>query len=163
MEKDMLVRLYDLDKDEIRKLELDLMEKEIYIKKVLPSDMTLTCNFVKENFRQSWADETMKAVLFNKCYVAVKNQEILGFCCYDVSQLDILGPIGVKESCRENGIGKVLLLKSLLSMKELGYTYAIIGWAGPQDFYAKCSGAVAIEDSIPGSYENKLRVVYNKK
>ena len=163
MEKDMLVRLYDLNQDEIRELEKKLYDKGIYIKKVLASDMSLAINFVKENFRQSWADETMKAVLNNKCYVAVQNQEILGFCCYDVSQLDVLGPIGVKESCRNNNIGKLLLLKSLMSMKEMGYAYAIIGWAGPQDFYHKCCNAEPIDGSIPKSYENKLRVVPETK
>lgn len=162
MEADMLVRLYDIDQDEVRQLEKELFEKEIYIKKVLASDMNPVVNFVKETFRQSWADETMKAILADKCYVAVKNQEVIGFCCYDISQLDVLGPIGVKPECREKGIGKILLLKSLLSMKELGYAYAIIGWAGPQDFYSKACGATVIENSIPDSYSNKLRIVPKK-
>lgn len=162
MEADMLVRLYNIDQDEVRQLEKELFEKEIYIKKVLTSDMTPVVNFVKETFRQSWADEAMKGVLANKCYVAVKNQEIIGFCCYDISQLDILGPIGVRPDCREKGIGKILALKSLLSMKELGYAYAIIGWTGPQEFYSKACGAVVIEDSIPKSHSNKLRIVPEK-
>ena len=38
--------------------------------------------------------------------------------------------MAVLESERRKGIGKVLLLKSLESMQEMGYAFAIIGWTG---------------------------------
>ena len=34
----------------------------------------------------------------------------------------------------------------------MGYAYAIIGSAGPEDYYAKVCGAIAIPDSKPGIY-----------
>ncbi len=36
------------------------------------------------------------------------------------------------------------------------YGYAIIGWAGPQEFYEKAVGAVAIPDSTPGIWKDWL-------
>ena len=36
-------------------------------------------------------------------------------------------PMAVLESERKKGVGRALLLKSLESMQELGYAYAIIG------------------------------------
>ena len=50
--------------------------------------------------------------------------------------------MAVLESERKKGIGKALLLKSLESMQELGYAYAIIGWPAKSavDFYKKCAG-----------------------
>ena len=69
---------------------------------------------------------------------------------------DYFGPLGVREDLRIGGIGKALLLKSLLSLKERGYAYAIIGWTGPQEFYRKCCGAIPIENSIPQSYHNLI-------
>ena len=41
-------------------------------------------------------------------------------------------------------------------MKAEGYGYAIIGWVGPAEFYAKVSGATVIEDSEPGIYRRML-------
>ena len=45
----------------------------------------------------------------------------------------------------------------LHSLKELGYGYAIIGGAGPVDFYAKAAGATVIEGSSPGVYRDGIR------
>lgn len=36
------------------------------------------------------------------------------------------------------------------------YGYAIIGWVGPAEFYAKAVGAVEIPDSTPGVYRGML-------
>ena len=83
---------------------------------------------------------------------------MLGFCCFDATLPDFVGPLGVREDVRGLGIGKALLLRSLVSMKEKGYAYAILGWTGPQEYYKKICGATCIEGSIPGSYRNLIRV-----
>ena len=56
--------------------------------------------------------------------------------------------------CR--GIGKALLVASLLGLRELGYVYGIIGGAGPIEFYQKAVGATVIPDSEPGIYTDLL-------
>jgi hypothetical protein len=38
----------------------------------------------------------------------------------------------------------------------MGYAYAIIGGAGPVDFYQKTVGAIEIEGSVPGIYRDRL-------
>jgi hypothetical protein len=38
----------------------------------------------------------------------------------------------------------------------MGYVYAIIGHAGPIEFYQKTVGAIIIPDSDPGIYTNLL-------
>lgn len=58
---------------------------------------------------------------------------------------------------RGKGIGKILLVKSLQSMKEMGYAYAIIGGVGPVDFYKNTVGASIIEGSEVSIYENLIR------
>jgi predicted N-acetyltransferase YhbS len=60
------------------------------------------------------------------------------------------------EAYRGQGLGTVLLLECLRSMKELGYAYAIIGGVGPNEFYAKAVGAIEIPDSTPGIYTGPL-------
>jgi predicted N-acetyltransferase YhbS len=90
------------------------------------------------------------------CYIAQQDQKIIGFACYDAAALGYFGPTGVTENSRGKGIGKALLLACLLEMKLKGYGYAIIGWAGPQEFYEKAVGAVAIPDSTPGIWKDWL-------
>ena len=43
-------------------------------------------------------------------------------------------------------------LKRLHALRELGYAYAIIGSAGPVDFYLRTLPAMLIPDSHPGIY-----------
>jgi hypothetical protein len=49
-----------------------------------------------------------------------------------------------------------LLLAGLEAMKADGYGYAIIGGAGPVDFYEKAAGATVIEGATPGIYRGIL-------
>ena len=42
-------------------------------------------------------------------------------------------------------------------MREAGYGYAIVGWAGPADFFTKTVSATVIEGSEPGIYKNMLK------
>ena len=74
-------------------------------------------------------------------------ETIVGFACYDVASKGIFGPVGVREDYRGKGIGKTLLLTSLLAMKKEGYAYAIIGDASSIEYYYKSVGATIIEGS----------------
>jgi predicted N-acetyltransferase YhbS len=58
---------------------------------------------------------------------------------------------------RGRGIGAALLMASLHAMREQGYAYAVIGAAGPIDFYQKAVGGLVIPDSWPGLYRGLLR------
>ena len=54
------------------------------------------------------------------------------------------------------GIGRCLLLTALKDMTAQGYAYAVIGWVGPEAFFAKTANALPIPDSSPGLYRNML-------
>jgi predicted N-acetyltransferase YhbS len=88
--------------------------------------------------------------------IALRNDKLVGFACYDVTCRGFFGPTGVLEAERGKGIGKELLLRSMFGLRELGYAYAIIGGAGPVDFFVKTLGAIPIPDSSPGIYPRKL-------
>jgi GNAT superfamily N-acetyltransferase len=153
---DMLVKLYDLPDKEVHIKEM--RDRGIIIRRALPPEKHVVLEWVKENFKMHWVSECDVA-FSNKpvsCYIAVKDKEILGFACYDVTCKDFFGPTGVKEEVRGQGIGSALLLASLEAMREVGYAYAIIGGAGPIDFYKKACNAVIIEDSVPGIYRGML-------
>ena len=151
---DMLVKLYEVQ--DCPELIEKLKNEGVLIKKAMTPDLTKITSWVKENFGQGWADECTAAILTDGCWIAVKDKKVIGFACYDATMKDFFGPTGVQEGMRGHGIGKALLIRCLISMKERGYAYAVIGSAGPKDFYRKAVGAIGIEGSIPGAYRNMV-------
>jgi hypothetical protein len=154
---DMLVKLYELP--DIEPTLAPLRGKGITIRHAMPYELTPVLGFVREHFGQGWHDEC--ACSFARqpvsCIIATQGGAVLGFACYDATCRDYFGPTGVMETYRKQGIGKALLLASLVALREMGYAYAIIGGAGPVDFYANAVGATVIEGSIPGIYRDGLQ------
>lgn len=157
MKADMLVKLYDLP-DVIFGID-DLRKQGFLIKRAIAADKYRIVKYVKDTFSQGWASEC--DVSFSNhpvsCFIAVKDKTIVGFACYDATAKDFFGPTGITGDYRRKGIGRVLLLKCLLSMREQGYAYAIIGGVEqPGEFYIKTVNATPIENSFPGIYERMI-------
>ena len=153
---DLLVKLYEL-KDNWR----FLIEQEyigVTIRKPIGPEKHLIIDWVREKFSDAWASETDIAISNapKTCFVAITDNQIIGFACYDATALGYFGPIGVEESCRGKGTGKALLLACLLDMKLKGYGYAIIP-TDHIDFYGKTVGAIEIPDSLPGIFKTWLQ------
>ena len=154
---DMLVKLYELPTiaDETLKI---LSDKGYVFKHAIAPEKHIVTKWVRENFSEQWASEVDVAMSKtpSTCIVALKDDEIKGFACYEATAKSFFGPTAVLEIERGNGLGKVLLIKALEGLRNMGYVYAIIGGVGPAEFYAKAVGAIAIEDSTPGVYKNIL-------
>jgi hypothetical protein len=155
--KDMLVRLTDLP--DISKNETLLNQENIIFRKPIPPEKTMVMEWVKEHFGLYWMNEVDAAFshLPVRCFIAQKDNEILGFACFEVTSKNFFGPTGTINGMRGKGIGKILLVKSLYAMKEMGYAYAIIGGVGPVDFYKNTVNAVVIEGSEVSIYDHLLR------
>nr|WP_287939586.1 GNAT family N-acetyltransferase [Algoriphagus sp.] len=156
--KDMLVRLMELP--DASELEKRLLEKEkIVFRRAIAPEKHLISEWVMEQFGAYWKSEV--EVAFSRqpvsCWIAQRGNELLGFACYECTARNFFGPTGTKESERGKGIGKVLLIKSLESLREMGYAYAIIGGVGPAEFYEKAVGAKIIEGSEVSIYQHLLR------
>ncbi len=135
-----------------------LNARGITIRRANPWDQTPLRQFIEKHFTVGWADETSVAFSHQPvtCYVALDGDKIIGFADYECTRKDYFGPTGVDEAYRGLGIGKALLLAALIGLRELGYTYAIIGDAGPVDFYRKAIGAMLIPiDEGRGIYHLK--------
>jgi GNAT superfamily N-acetyltransferase len=157
MAEDMLVKLYDLPDD--WSFLAGQAEQGITIRKPIGPEKHLVLQWIKNNFNECWASEA-EVAMFNSprtLFVAIKDNKLIGFSCYDATALGLFGPIGVAESCRGQGTGKALLCAALLDMKLKGYKYAIIGLTGLHAFYNKAVGAVVIPDSFPGFWETWVR------
>ncbi|MFN3760047.1 MAG: GNAT family N-acetyltransferase [Algoriphagus aquaeductus] len=156
--KDMLVRLMELP--DASELEKRLLEKEkIVFRRAIAPEKHLVSEWVMEQFGTYWKSEV--EVAFSRqpvsCWIAQRGNELLGFACYECTARNFFGPTGTKESERGKGVGKVLLIKSLESLREMGYAYAIIGGVGPAEFYEKAVGAKIIEGSEVSIYQHLLR------
>lgn len=153
---DMLVQLYDVKAD----VELDsrLAASGVVIRRAMALEFDTIRAWILIHFSTSWASEAQASFFRDPCacLIAVRDGKLLGFACYDGATLGFFGPTGVDEAARGLGIGKGLLIRTLLAMRERGYGYAAIGWVGPVDFYAKTVGAVPIPDSDGGVYAGLL-------
>ncbi len=154
---DLLVRLYDLPPL------APFLERAVTggfeIRRALAPEKSLVVHWVKSEFSEAWASEC--EVAFTRqplaCFLAVKDQKVCGFCAYEATCRNFLGPLGVGKSYRSTGLGAALLLRGLQAMRDEGYAYAIIGGVGPVEFFQKITGAVPIENSTPGIYRGMLR------
>lgn len=154
---DMLVKLYDVPDD--WGFLAGQAAAGVTLRKPIGPEKHLVVDWVRDHFGDPWASEADMA-LGNRpisCFVALHNGELIGFACYDGTALGFFGPSGVLEAHRGRGTGRALLLACLLDMKLKGYAYAIIGDAGPKEFYRRSAGAVEIPGSWPGVYRDMLR------
>jgi predicted N-acetyltransferase YhbS len=153
---DMLVSLMHLPplKPVIEKLRAE----NILVRRPNPWDIAPLREFITKHFSAGWADETAIAFTHQPvtAFIAEEEDKIIGFGAYECTRRDFFGPTGVDETYRKRGVGKAILLACLHSMQDLGYVYAIIGAAGPVDYYAKTVGARVIEiDDGKGCYPLK--------
>jgi GNAT superfamily N-acetyltransferase len=152
---DMLVRLYDLP--DSAALYAEVAAKGVTLRRARAFEKHTAAAFAR-TFSEKWASEVEVALTRQPvaCFIATKEKRILGFACYDTTMRGFFGPTGVAEEARGLGLGKALLFKSLEALRETGHAYAIIGGAGPREFYAKTCGAIEIPGSNPGIYGDIL-------
>lgn len=153
---DLLVKLYELiDVDENQFLKVS----GVIVKRPIGPEKDVIVRWVEQNFSQMWASECSVALSKTPptCFVAMRDGKIVGFACYDATVKNFFGPIGVLDTERKSGIGTYLMIKTLKQMFYDGYAYAIIGWAGPVDFFKKTVGAIEIPGSDVSVYKNLIK------
>lgn len=140
---DLLVNLYSQRLDDLgRRVEATAA----IIRLALPPEQHLIKHWVRSNFSEYWVSEVTAAMAHQPpgCFVATVDGQLVGFACYDATARGFFGPTGVSEAHRGKSIGIALLYHTLAAMKAQGYAYAIIGSAGPVDFYVNALGATPI-------------------
>jgi hypothetical protein len=108
-----------------------------------------------EGFDQRWPAETVNGFARRpiSVFIGERGGTIVGFAGYDCGHRGIAGPIGVARSGRSAGAGAALLLRTLADMRAVGYIYAIIGAAGPAEFFERACGAVLLPSAWPSYVE----------
>jgi GNAT superfamily N-acetyltransferase len=153
---DMLVRLYDLP---ALIPASEPSDPAIHIRRAMAYERVSVLRWVAGAFGPGWESEC--GIAFSRqpitCFIAVKEGRVVGFACHEATCRGYFGPTGVDPALRGLGVGTRLLLECLHDMRNLGYAYAVIGGAGPVDFYRKTVGALVIEGSEPGIYRDGLK------
>jgi GNAT superfamily N-acetyltransferase len=136
-----------------------LNDESVNLRRAQPFEITPVRAFIEKNFSLAWADEISVGFANKPVSVVIATREgrVIGFAGYECTRKAFFGPTGVIESERGTGIGTALLIASLWGLRELGYVYAVIGSAGPKDFYERAVGAIVIPDSDPGIYFDLLK------
>ena len=138
---------------------LDVLAKTgVVVRRAQPFEITPVMEFVEREFSVGWADE-ISVGFANKpvtVFIATFESQVVGFAGYECTRRAFFGPTGVIEEMQSRGIGKALLLACLNGLRQMGYVYAIIGRAGPVEFYESIVGAIVIPDSDPGIYTDLL-------
>lgn len=152
---DMLVRLYDLP--DTSELYARVAAGGLTLRRARAFEKHTVAAFAR-TFSEKWASEVDVALSRQPvaCFIATKDQQILGFACYDTTMRGFFGPTGVAEAARGLGLGRALLMRSLEALRDIGHAYAIIGGVGPREFYEKACGAIEIPGSDPGIYGDLL-------
>ena len=152
----MLVRLYAIPS--VEEALAACSARGVSIRGAIAPERPAVVEWVRARFASSVVEvETAFAQVPVTCFIALRNDELLGFACYDVTCLNFFGPEGVAAPERGNGIGRALLLRALHAQRARGYAYAIIGGVGPAQFYERAVGAIPIPGSTPGIYAGFLR------
>lgn len=111
------------------------------VRRASSSDFEKLASFIEAEFGERWLHSIEYGFRTYKdklpIYIAEQEEAIVGFACYDVvrGKKGLFGPMGTAKQNRVKGVGKELLHRCLHSMKQDGYEYAIIGQAGPIEFY----------------------------
>ncbi len=131
----------------------------VRVRRARSYERSLVHRFVVRHFSEGWADETKVSFAHVPvgCFVATHEKKIVGFAVVEATAPNFFGPTGVDPAHRGKGIGTALVLASLHGLRDVGYVYAVIGWAGPVAFYARTVNATVIEGSEPGIYSDMLQ------
>ena len=118
-------------------------------------------DWIRGSFSPGWASEINPAICSvpPTILLAVESatSRVAGFCAWDCTALGFLGPVGVSDAFRGKGIGAFLVLSVLQDMVEQGYGYAVVGDAGPAEFFVKSCGAIPIPNSGQGIYRKRQK------
>lgn len=150
---DMLIALYRLPSP------LPTLPADVTVRKPIGPEHDLVARWVAATFSPGWGSEA-RVALGNRpvsLFVAVRDGALRGFCAYDATLNGLVGPIGVAEPARGQGVGAALLRACLDDMRAMGYAYAVAGAVGAPNFFHRVAGAVPIAGSKPGLYRGMLR------
>jgi hypothetical protein len=152
----MIVRLSDIPdaKPGVRAL----AERGIVCRRAESFERIAILGFVQANW-PDWLDHAAAAFTHvpPRMYVAVYEDSVGGFACWDAMRPGVMGPMGVISEARGLGVGTTLAEMAAAALAHEGYAYGILADAGAAvPFFERVMGAMVIpgsEDEAPATQE----------
>lgn len=121
--------LTKLDFSSLKKLEEQIKQQNYHVVRgtkelYKPLIVWIQQTFPAWEYEVSFSYKTKQPQIF----IALYNNDVVGFSCFNTTAEGWFGPIGVDPNHRKIGLGKILLLKSLKELKKLGYKNSVIPW-----------------------------------
>lgn len=115
------------------------------VRRAVPADRATFTDYMNAAWTPGWRDESLQAFAHDPItlFLALKNEEIVGFAAYEVSQCrGGFGPTGVSPVHRGAALGRRVLWACLHDLQQAGRPVCEIGWVGPVSFYHRACGAI---------------------
>lgn len=126
----------------------EFCDYQISIRRATAPDLSNLREFIRVEFGERWLEHIDRLRIKDHLpiFIAEDRGVIIGFACYDIvrNKKGVFGPMGTSKNTRLHSVGKGLLYRSLSEMANIGYEYAIIGQAGPIEFYERVCDAKII-------------------
>ncbi|WP_226577375.1 GNAT family N-acetyltransferase [Halobacillus litoralis] len=139
--RDLIVHLPSFSRESLSK-------NKNAIRRADHADLSQLRSFITQEFGERWLHHlhNVEAEKRLPIFIAERDGEIIGFACYDLvrNKKGLFGPMGTSCQQRFHSVGKELLYTCLQEMSQMGYEYAVIGEAGPIEFYEKSCQAKLI-------------------
>ncbi len=123
--------------DKVKQKEKELREKGIIIRQYERSDLFDYIKFLDEQMPKPWLEDARRNLIAltygnfeeDAIFLALQNEKIIGYCQYEREHF---GPFGVIDEFQGQGVGSVLLAKTLYQMRKKGLHSAWVLWTGEQ-------------------------------
>jgi len=106
-----------------------------------PDDRDQVDRWMAEHW-PNWRDEVMRAFDQGSLVLGRDQDDITGFCAYDVNTAGTLGPVASRPDLMGKGVGAPLLVAALHRLRSLGHSTIEVLWVGPIVPYARVGGRV---------------------
>jgi GNAT superfamily N-acetyltransferase len=91
----------------------------------------------------NWQGEVLRAFDRGSLVLGRDDNDITGFCAYDVNRSGTLGPVASRPDLIGKGVGAPLLVGALHRMRAMGRDAVEVLWVGPMVPYARLGGRVS--------------------
>ncbi len=114
------------------------------VHRIEPHEWPAFQSWMETTWDDPWSIEVQRARDRSptSCFVALRDEEVLGFAAYDTNRTGLFGPMGTSPAARGSGLGAELLRACLRDYVGQGRAHCDIGWVGPIGFYERTVGAV---------------------
>lgn len=139
MQVDLLARDWDTADAEAR-----LGRAGFTIRRLLPGDRDRFDAWLGDHWSAAWRYEALASYANDpiSTFVALADGRICAFASYNTTTFaHAFGPTGTQPSLQGRGLGRVLFLRCMRDLRDMGYQSAEICWVGPIAFYARVADA----------------------